>query len=81
MQNVPTPLTYTYKYIYTGPPRARVGPRANYKFGGPLTKIILADIALDKNTFIRFFTGEPEDNCSGEDTRVLAWLSVRASIQ
>ena len=37
-----------------------------------LTKIIVVDIALDNNAFIAFFTGEPEDNYSGENMRVLA---------
>ena len=47
-------------------------------WGPPLKNIILVDIALDNNTFIRFFTGEAEVNYSGKDMRVLPWLSLRA---
>ena len=54
-----------------------MGPRAKYKFGDPLKKIILVDIALDNNAFTVFFTGEL-DNYWGEDMCVLPWFSVRA---
>ena len=52
------------------------GPGQNRNLGAPFTKIILVNIVLDNNIFIRFFTGECEDNYLHEDMGVLPWLSV-----
>ena len=59
-------------------PQSQWGSGQNRNLGGGLTKNILVDIALDNNAFIAFFSGEPEDNYSGEDMSVLSRISVKA---
>ena len=64
------------------PTRSLGGTQDKLEFWGPpLHKIFWSILRLTITLLSRLFTGEPEVNYSGEDTRVLPWLSVRASVQ